>query len=106
MEAIDYKKLKLKFHNIVFAVTSNIDYDMNRWILLENVEGLKYDEYIILEGGHCSCYDFDDTEWEGMKYTKEELIKIAKDRIERNGWYREEKQFYQHIIDYFKEVSK
>lgn len=36
--------------------------------------------------------------------TKEELIKIAKDRIERNGWYKEEKQFYQHILKYFKEV--
>lgn len=72
------KKEGIKPHQILVAITSEPDYEMDRKMLLENIEGLKWDEYLILEGFHCSCYDFDDTDWSGTIYNKEELSKLAK----------------------------
>lgn len=73
-----FKKTGIKPHQILISITSEPDYEMERKILLENVEELNYGEYLLLEGSHCSCYDFDETEWEGIIYTKEELLKLAK----------------------------
>jgi hypothetical protein len=70
-------KLELQPYNIMVAETSEPDYEMSRKILLERLDGLQYGEYVLLEGWHCSCYDFDETEWEAIVYTKEELIKLA-----------------------------
>lgn len=105
MEKIEIKKEDIKVHNIVIALTSKPDYDMTRYYLLEDVVydsnlKLKYDEYIVADGFHCSCYDFDDTEWEFIKYTKEELLKIADDRINNDYWYVEEKEFYKLVKNY------
>lgn len=102
MEKYDFKKDNIKFHNIVIAVTSERDYDMERWFLLEDLDDLRYDEYVVVEGGHCSCYGFDDTQWDAMKYTKEELLKIAESRLLENHWYKEEKDFYKLVKDYLK----
>ena len=60
MEKYDLKKGNVKFHNIVIAVTTKPDYEMNRYLLLEDLKDLEYGEFVIVEGGHCSCYDFDD----------------------------------------------
>ena len=71
-------KLQLQPYNIVVAQTSAPDCEMDRQILLEELEGLEYgEEYVLLDGGHCSCYDFDETEWEAIVYTREELLKLA-----------------------------
>ena len=92
---------EIKLHNIVISLTSHIDYEMTRWILLEDLEDLEYKEYVVVEGYHCSCYDFNDTKWEAIKYTKDELLRLAKEKLKRNFWYGEEKQFYDSILDYF-----
>ena len=102
MEKYDLKKEEIKLHNIVIANTSKPYYEMLRWILLEDLKDLKWNEYVVVEGGHCSCYGFDDTKWDTIKYTKEELIKIAEDRISKNCWYDEEKKFYQLVLEYIK----
>ena len=60
MEKIRIDKNDLKIHNFVITYTSPIDYEMQRYILLEDIKGLEYDTYVIAEGGHCSCYDFDE----------------------------------------------
>ena len=73
---------------------------MSRWLLLEDLEDLKWNEYVIVEGYHCSCYDFDETEWEAIKYDREELVKIAKDRIEKDVWDEKEKTFYKLVLEY------
>lgn len=77
MKTIDAKTLNTKPHNILFASTSDQDYEMSRLILLEDVE--EYGNYIILEGSHCSCYGFDDTQWEAVQYTEEELKALPLD---------------------------
>jgi hypothetical protein len=74
MKKVDWKTLDIKPHNILMAYTSEPDYEMYRMILLE----IEYGKYIVLEGYHCSCYDFDETEWEAIEYSNEELKKIAK----------------------------
>jgi len=58
---------------ILFASTSQPDYSMSRCFLIQ----IDYGDYIVLEGGHCSCYDFDEVEWSGTSYTGEELKKLA-----------------------------
>ena len=102
MEKYDLKKENIKLHNIVIANTSEPDYEMARWLLLEDLKDLKWNGYIVVEGSHCSCYGFDETEWNAIKYTKEELKKIANDRISTDHWYGEEKKFYQMVLDYLK----
>lgn len=97
MEKYDLKKEDIKIHNIVYAITSTPDYEMSRFLLLENMPNCKWDEYVIVEGYHCSCYDFDDTNWEAIKYTKEELRKLAKEKIKSNNCYSEEKPVWNYI---------
>ena len=93
MEKYDLKLSNIKFHNIVLAITSKPDYEMWRYLLIEDLEDLRYDEYIVVEGYHCSCYGFDDTKWEAIKYTKNELLILAEKRIIENCWVKEEKDF-------------
>lgn len=82
MERYNLKDKKIEAHNILFATTSERDYEMERLLLLEDMQDTEYGEFILAEGGHCSCYDFDETEWDCIKVTKDELNKI----IEQNDW--------------------
>ena len=52
--------------DIIYGVTSELDYEMNRLIILEN----GYHNYIILEGSHCNCYDFDEVIWDATEFEK------------------------------------
>ncbi len=71
-----FKHIDIKPYNILYAVTSEPDYEMERLMLLEDMPETNYKEYVLVEGYHCSCYDFDDTNWEATVYTKEELEKL------------------------------
>jgi len=51
---------------------------MNRLLLLEKMPDTSYDEFVLVEGYHCSCYDFDETSWEATVYTREELTNLLK----------------------------
>lgn len=106
MEILKLKKDDIKLHNVVIAITTKPDYEMTRWMLLEplcndELNKKTNDRYIICEGYHCSCYNFDDTKWEYCSYTKEELNKLVEAKLKKqNYWYHEEKQFYELIKDY------
>ena len=66
----------IKLANILFATTSTRDYEMCRLVLLENMPNTNYNEYVLAEGGHCSCYGFDEIEWDCIVLTQKELEKI------------------------------
>lgn len=102
MKKYNLDKNKIKLHNIVYAITSKPDYEMERILLLEDLEDLEYGEYVVVEGCHCSCYGFDDTKWDAMKYTREELIKLAEENIDKRTWYGMEEKLYNYILRMFK----
>lgn len=86
-----FKKVGLKPHQILVTITSEPDYEMNKRMLLTDIEGLEYDEeYLILEGGHCSCYDFDETDWDGTIYKRDELMKIAQSEYNKDDIFWKE----------------
>ena len=85
----------IKLSNILFTYTTEVDYSMERILLLEDMPNTDYDEYVLVEGYHCSCYDFDESKWEGTLYTREELNKLLKD--EKYGLRYELKKF----LDYY-----
>lgn len=87
-----FKKEGIKPHQILVAITSEPDYEMDRKILLTGIDGLKYDEYLLLYGGHCSCYDFDETDWDGTIYTLEEL------RVLANADYNKNDVFWNEVL--------
>lgn len=62
-------------HHVVAVVTSRPDYEMSRLVYVEDWP--EYDDRTVIEGSHCSCYDFDDTQWEGIAYTRDELRVVA-----------------------------
>lgn len=78
MRKYKIKDKDIKVHNILFSTTTNEDYEMSRLVLLEGMPDIKYNEYVLVEGWHCSCYGFDDTEWEAIIFTREELDKLVK----------------------------
>ncbi len=65
----------IPMHNIVIVATSDPDYEMDRTLLVENHP--TYGEYTIVHGAHCSCYGFDDTQWDAQIYTADELKLLA-----------------------------
>lgn len=68
----------IPFDRIVTVVTDERAYEMSRIVYVENWPA--YDDHTIVEGSHCSCYGFDDTEWTGMSYTTAEMKGVA------TGW--------------------
>lgn len=97
MEVIQNEKEfigKIKFHEIVIVSTSPIDYEMARIMLVEK-DGDFGNEYYVVEGYHCSCYGFDDTKWEVMKYDRKDLIKLACAKYNLN------KPFWKNVRQYF-----
>lgn len=65
-------------YNVVFATTSEPDYEMSRLMLLENMPDISYRDYVLAEGSHCSCYGFNEIEWDCTQLTAEELKIILK----------------------------
>ncbi|MCI8654519.1 MAG: hypothetical protein HFJ48_01400 [Clostridia bacterium] len=82
MKNYDIKEKNIELYNIVFATTSEPDYEMNRLILLEDMPDIPHGEYVLVEGYHCSCYGFNETNWDCVQLTKDELKAILKD----NNW--------------------
>ena len=79
MKVFNLDNFQIEPHHILVAVTSEPDYEMERRILLE----LNYDRFVLIEGSHCSCYDFDETKWSAIEYTRDELVKLANTKYNR-----------------------
>lgn len=70
-------KNDIKVFNVVFA-TSNLpcSFEEERLLLLENMPDTLPFEYVLAEGYHCSCYDFNDIEWDCLSLTIDELERL------------------------------
>lgn len=98
------KELDIKPCNIIISHTEAVNNpESNRMILLKSM-GTVYDlngiidndhDYIVIEGYHCSCYDYDDTEWSGTLYKTNELKKLAQ------AEYNHDEPFWKLVREYF-----
>lgn len=103
MEKYNLKnKTDIKMHNVLFATTSERDYEMERLLLLEDMPDTEYNEFVLVEGYHCSCYDFDETNWDCTKLTKDELNKL----LEKNRRVGDSKKRIKRIFIKVLERSK
>jgi hypothetical protein len=89
-------KTDLKMHNILFCTTSKEDYEMERLMLLEYMPDCEH-QYVLIEGYHCSCFDFDECTWHAIELNQEELIKLLKNTREYETLRKELKNF---LINY------
>ena len=63
----------------------------------EDMPDTEYNEFVLVEGFHCSCYDFDDTNWDCTKLTKDELNKLL-EKIE--DWETLRKELKEFLARY------
>lgn len=75
-----FKLSDIPMHKILFVATSEPGYEMERTILAEDVPGSG--DYYVVQGSHCSCFGFDDTQWDAVQYTTDELKKLAQGWLE------------------------
>lgn len=76
MNKIDgFKIEQVPVWKINTVITSNPDYEMDRTYFVEHWPD--YTDYTLVTGGHCSCYGFDETKWEAITYTKDEIKKVV-----------------------------
>ena len=97
-----FKAEQIPFSQIAIVATSGPDYEMVRVMLIENYpEG---GDYTILTGGHCSCYDFHEVEWDAITYNREEVRKLAKSWVKTG--YTSEKIIAPLILAYIEELDE
>lgn len=81
MKEISMKDIEVRLDNVIVAYTTPNDYEMSRYFLLEGEykkhEGRWRDHYIVVDGFHCSCYGFDETEWTAIEYPESELETLS-----------------------------
>ena len=89
MEAISpFKSEWIPHHSIVVAVTTEEDCcDTQRYLLAEHQPGVG--QYTLIEGGHCSCYEFEDIDWTATIYEHDEIVKLL------SAWWREHLTVYE-----------
>lgn len=55
------------------------------------------DEFIIITGGHCSCFDWPTTEFEAVRYTHDELERLTLANLARKSWDKAETRFWKLV---------
>lgn len=89
----------IKTWRIICAAQSEPDYSESRQILIYGGENSCEDKYILLDGGHCSCFDWPETEWDAIEYNKDELLTLAESKKDGDGcYYDSEKAFWQCVL--------
>lgn len=95
----DFKLDQIPLWAAILAVTTPEDYNMERIIIASNLDDLDKDEnFIVVYGGHCCCYDFNDIEWDATTYTEMELCKLMQGWRETGGSL--EKEVARLMINY------
>ena len=78
MRNYEINKKEIELANVIYCITSPIDYEMTRLLILENIGDMEDGEYMLIESYHCSCYGFEASNYEATIYTEEELLKVLK----------------------------
>ena len=92
----------IKPWRIVCAAQSQPDYSEDRQILLYGGDEGDYHNggpFIVLDGGHCSCYDWEEVEWFATEYTRDELVTLARSKADGGGCYsKTEEAFWKMVL--------
>ncbi len=88
---------KIDTWRIICAAQSEPDYSEDRNVLIYGGDEPYEDSYILLTGGHCSCYDWDDVEWYAVEYTRDEILKLA-EKNSTESHYRHERRFWTMVL--------
>lgn len=100
MKPVEQFKLgSIRLTDVVLVATSDPGYSMTRTILVENYP--EYGQYCLIQGGHCSCYGFDETTWAATIYDAEELAALATGWLEHGCF--EERVIAPQILAYVRE---
>lgn len=87
---------------IVCAAQSEPNYSEDKQILLYGGNEGDYHgngPFIVLDGGHCSCYDWEEVEWYATEYTRDEILRLAKSKTDGDGCYtKSERMFWQMVL--------
>lgn len=80
---------------IICASQSEPDYSEDRQILLYAGDWAdEHGEFMLLDGGHCSCYDWEDVDWDATVYSREELEALARSKADGGCYYESERMFW------------
>lgn len=97
----DIKNFKIEdvpSYKVKFAATiEDDDYEEERIYVIEDCPN--HSSFTIAVGEHCSCFGFDDTEWDATVYDKEEFIKVI------SGWLNYGSKLEKIIAQIWKEVG-
>lgn len=67
----DFKLECVPLEKVAVVLTSDADYEESRLIFVEDFPD--YGEYLIVDGGHCSCYGWGDVTWDATFLNLREL---------------------------------
>jgi len=73
-----FKIESVPHHAIALAATNEEPYSADRVLIA--VDWPELADYTVISGSHCSCYGFDEVQWDAIVYTRNELRKVAQ------GW--------------------
>ena len=83
---------------VICATQSTPDYNEERYILLYDDDfPMLGGPFLVLEGWHCSCYDWDDVEWDATRYTHDELLSLAESKATDGCYHVAERKFWELV---------
>lgn len=88
---------EIELWRIICASQSEPDYSEDRQILLYGGDGEWQDEYILLHGGHCSCYGWQEVEWSAVRYNRSELDALSRSKASAGCYYESEREFWRLV---------
>lgn len=87
---------------IVCAAQSEPNYGEDRQILLYGGDRDGYHNggpFVLLDGGHCSCFDWEDVEWDATEYDRDEVLALARSKADGEGCYsKSERTFWKLVL--------
>ena len=88
---------------VISAWQSEPNYSEDKMLLVdlgENDGGYVIDHrYVLIEMGHCSCYDWPDADPCATEYGEDELVALAKSKLDGSGcYYKSEPLFWRSVL--------